>query len=187
MRGYYRDREPYLTGSHRRDNRAFYVLLFLLFNASMVMTTWAVWAKNPVADWKDYDVLMSGPVLLWLTLGLGSLFYVLQMLRMAYYYVAGWENWMADEPRIDTFEVHPGIDIVRGLIVCIVNGVAVGIINIVMQNTHARDTALQYGTIVTTSFALITVVTPMIIFAMVRVRDYRLRQLETYRQLGGEG
>lgn len=186
MRGYHRNREPYLTRNRYSDHKLFYMMLLVLFNISMAMTTWALWAGNPFAEWKGQNVLMPWAVL-WLTLGLGLLFYVLQTMRMAYYYVAGWENWIGNEPRLDTFEVHPGMDLARALVVCLVTSIASGIINFIMQSAHTRDNALHYGTMATTSVAMITVVTPIVVMTMRKIRNYRIHKLETYRQLGGEG
>lgn len=187
MRGAYRNHYTYLTGSKHSDRITLLFMLGVLLTFSMGYTVYDTYTNNPSPLWEsDIHVHLSKSTFLILLVYIPVAFYIMQILRMAYYYCKGYEQWFGAEPSLETFEVHPAMDLLRAIIVLGTTSVGIGMITFIMQNQSSRTRALELGIYVTCSVILLAVITPITIVAMQKIRLHNLRRIETYRQLGGD-
>ena len=187
MRGAYREHFTYLTGSRHSDRITLWIMLGVLLTFSMGYTVYDTYTNNPSPTWESVNhVNLSTSTLFMLLVYIPVSFYIIQMLRMAYYYCKGYEQWHGGSADFDTLEVNVIMDLCRAIVILGTTAIGCGLITWIMQPTSLRTHALGLGIYVTGSVILMAVIAPMTIVAMQKLRMYNLRRIETYRQLGGD-
>lgn len=190
VRGYKIGKRPYLTGEEESDFWVFCLSIVLYFGFCLFYTTYAVHAHNVSHLWESAnDVRMPvGPTLIMLVyIPVG--FYLLQMLRALILYVLGRDIYINDlDSRVNlfSFDIHAGMDWLRVFMYIVIAGLAMGIINSVMQHTTLRDNAYNYGILITQTYFVLCVALPLTVVSLRKIRSMRLAKLQTYRELGGE-
>lgn len=187
MRGYYEDQRPYLTNSEDNDFILLCVLAVLTFNFSLCYASVELIAANVHLDWEPSNVNMTPVSAMISIFAVPAGFYIFQALRTLYRYTAGFEQWYNDRPEFFTFELHLGIDFIRAFLLIVITGAGTGLANLVLQHTSLRANAIDNAYYLCTGFIVASVVIPAFFYTIYRIRLYRLRKLETYRQLGGQG
>lgn len=187
MKGYYHDRRSYLTGDEDRDIMLALVLCVLVFNFSVCMSAYALLKYNVHADWAENGVVFTGAEAFHSVFTVPLAFIAIQYLRSLFRYTAGYEHWHHDNAEFLSFELHLGFEWVRGLILLVICLAGVGLQNAVLQHTDMRSDAVDYGYGISVGFIIASIAVPLFFYAIYKIRQHRLRKLETYRQLGGEG
>lgn len=190
VRGYKVGKRPYLTGEEESDFWAFWISMVLYFGFCLFYTTYALYEHNVSPMWESAsDVRMSPVAMLTMLVYVPCGYYLVQMLRSLILYVLGRDIYMSEiDGRVNpfTFDIHAGIDCLRGIMYIIAAGAAMGIINAVMQHTSLRENAYDYGIMITQSYFVLCVALPLTILSLRKIRSMRLAKLQTYRELGGE-
>jgi len=159
----------------------------VLLTFSMGYAVYDTYTNNPSPLWESVNhVHLSTSTFLILLVYIPVAFYIIQILRMSYYYCKGYEQWLGSQAELDTFEVHPAMDLLRATMILCTTSFGLGMITWIMQNTSSRTRALELGIYVTGSVILLAVIAPITIVAMQKIRVNNLRKIETYRQLGGD-
>jgi len=189
MQGYYQDDTGYLTHNGNHDQALAIALTILSVLAGTIITMYLIVHANADSVWEGdkRSVSMPDGVIWYLMLVPFSSYYTVQISRMTYRYILGYEHWISPYS-IDplSFQIHPAADLVKGIFLScfVLVGVAVGTLSMKFPTSYTVGLATFYTT--TTVLIVSVVLIPSIIMTMQYIRRVRLRKLETYRRLGGE-